>query len=206
MYEQTGIQSHVRSSRMKTRPQSLCRVKSAVGSIGSRPICFAPHRSATSLLQLATRPPRRSHGCVFTGLDLNKRVCIPTIRADRPIPAKTSRSGGVSSSTSSSSLEIPTVVPVTARVRHSQSSSSTTVSRPFDTSGGNASVGSASTSRMAAITRSYSEAGISQGRKNYSLPPGGKAPALHIPRLGENGIAGAMNGKLIQFSHQLSAY
>ena len=158
-----GIQSHVRSSRLETRPQSLCRVKSAVGSIGSRPICFAPHRSATSLLQLATRPPRRSHGCVFTGLDLSKRVCIPTIRADRPMPAKTSGSGGVSSSTSSSSLEITTVVPVTARVMHSQSSSSTTVSRPFDTSGGNASVGSASTSRMAAISRSYSEAGISQG-------------------------------------------
>ena len=201
-----GIQSHVRSSRLETRPQGLFRVKSTVGSFGSRPICFAPHHSTTLLLQLATRPSRRSHGRVFTGLDLSTRVCIPTIRAHRPMPAKTSRPGGVSSSISSSGLEIPTVVPVTARVMYSQSSSSTTVSRPFDTSGGNASVGSAPTSRMAAISRSYSEAGISKGRKNYSLLPGEKVPPLHIPQLGENGIAGAVNGKLIQFSHQLNAY
>ena len=157
------IQSHVRSSRLETRPQGLFRLKSTVGSFGSQPICFAPHRSTTSLLQLATRPSRRSHGRVFTGLDLSTRVCIPTIRANRPMPAKTSRPGGVSSSISSSGLEIPTVVPVTARVMYSQSSSSTTISRPFDTSGGTASVGSAPTSRMAAISRSYSEAGISQG-------------------------------------------
>ena len=34
-----------------------------------------------------------------------------------------------------------------------------------------------------------------KGRKNYSLLPGEKVPPLHIPQLGENGIAGAVNGK-----------
>ena len=56
------------------------------------------------------------------------------------------------------------------------------------------------------MSRSYSEAGISQGAQKLLVAPGEKVPPLHIPQLGENGIAGAVNGKLIQFSHQLNVY
>ena len=79
------------------------------------------------------------------------------------MPAKTSKPGGVLSIVISSSNEIPTVVPVTARVMHSQSSLLPQYPGLFDMPGVNASVDSAATSRMATISQSYSEADISQG-------------------------------------------
>ena len=156
------------------------------------------------ILQSLSPKNTKSCGCVLTGLDCSKRVCH---RADWQMPAKTSKPGGVLSIVISSSNEIPTVVPVTGRVMHSQSSPSTTISRPFDTPGVNASVDSAATSRMATISQSYSDAGISQGAQKLLVAAWRKGvPPLHAPQLGENGIASAVNGTFIQFLHQWSLY
>ena len=42
--------------------------------------------------------------------------------------------------------------------------------------------------------------------KTCSLPPGERVPLPLTPQLGENGIAGAVNGSLVQFFHQLIVY
>ena len=43
-------------------------------------------------------------------------------------------------------------------------------------------------------------------RKTCSLPPGGRVPPPLTPQLGGDGLAGAVNRSLIQFSHQLRVY
>ena len=42
--------------------------------------------------------------------------------------------------------------------------------------------------------------------KICSLPPGGRAPQMFTPQLGENGLAGVLKGKLIPFKQMSLPY
>ncbi len=130
-----------------------------------------------------------------------ERVCLPTFCPNRKMPPKTSRSRRFSSGVSSASLEITTLVPTSAASVCSQSNSSSPVFRPPITTGGNSSFDQSATSRLADPTPKLA---FPKGLKHYSWQPGEKEPPLLTPQLGVIGIAGAVNGKLFQFSRQLS--
>ena len=202
-----GIQSHVRSSRLETRPQSLCRVKSAVGSFGSRPICFAPHRSTTSLLQLATRPSRRSPGCVFTELDLSiQGFAFPPFALIGRCLRKLLDQGVSRLVLVAPVWKFQPWYPLLPELCIASPVLLPQYSGLLTRQGEMHPLAQLQLAGWQLSADSTQRLAFLKGRKNYSLPPGEKVPPLHIPQLGENGIADAVNGKLIQFSHQLSAY
>ena len=155
---------------------------------------------------ISTRTAGRSDRCFRPGLGDSERVCVCPLHTNWKMPAETSRSSGFSPSVDSPSLEIPTVVPLLLDL--CIASPVFLPQRPgLLTRQGE--IHPLSHLQLAGWLPS-ADSTLGQAflkiRKTCSLPPGGWVPPLLTPQLGENGIAGAVNGSLIQFSHQLRVY
>lgn len=151
-----------RSSRLETGPLVVHGTKSGLGPLGGRPVCLLTFGSTSMVLQLETRPSVGSSGCVFPGLEQSEGICIPSLCSSRPLPQTVTRPECVTPCSSGTSLAVTAMIPSASRVVCSTSNSVPSLPRPADTTRGSPPLAEPSTSRLATIRQSYSEAGISQ--------------------------------------------
>ena len=141
------VQSNVGSARLEIRSPSIFKVKPDLELTRGRSICLPNHNSTAKILQLETRPFGRGFRCLLSGLDKSERICISSLCSSRQMPETNVGQQHSISSVSGTSLAVATMVPSPSRDVHSTSST-------------------ASTSRLATISQSYSTAGISQSAQN----------------------------------------
>ena len=151
-----------RPSRLETGPLVVHGTKSGLGPFGGRPVCLSTFDSTSTVLQLETRPSVGGSGCVFPGLEQSEGICIPSLCSSRPLPQTVTRPECVTPCSSGTSLAVTAMVPSASRVVCSTSNSVPSLPRPADTTRGSPPLAEPSTSRLATIRQSYSEAGISQ--------------------------------------------
>ena len=152
----------LRPSRLESGPLVVHGTKSGLGPPGGRSVCLSPYDSTSTILQLETRPSVGGSGCVFPGLEQSEGICIPSLCSSRPLPQTVTRPECVTPCSSGTGLAVTTMVPFAFRVVCSTSNSVPSLPRPADTTRGSPPLAEPSTSRLAAIRQSYSEAGISQ--------------------------------------------
>ena len=197
-----GVQGHVRSSRLEIRPVSIYKVKSVVGAPRGGPVRISSVHPASSLLQLETRPSGRSCGCFLPRLELGKGVRIPPFCTHRQVPQKDSRSAGFLFSSSSTCVASSALVPLTPRDVCCSSSSPSSVSGLGNSYGGSTPLSNLQLAGRLLSSNPTLRRKFQKGLKTSWLQPGGREPHQPIRQLGESGMAGAVNGKLIQFMPQ----
>ena len=197
-----GVQGHVRSSRLEIRPISIYKVKSVVRAPRGGPVRISSVHPASSLLQLETRPSGRSCGCFLPRLQLGKGVRIPPFCTHRQVPQKDSRSAGFLFSSSSTCVASSALVPLTPRDVCCSSSSPSSVSGLGNSSGGSTPLSNLQLAGWLLSSNPTLRRKFQKGLKTSWLQPGGREPHQPIRQLGESGMAGAVNGKLIQFMPQ----
>ena len=151
-----------RPLRLETGPIVVHGTKSGLGPLGGRPVCLSTFDSTSTVLQLETRPSVGGSGCVFPGLEQSEGICIPSLCSSRPLPQTVTRPECVTPCSSGTSLAVTAMIPSASRVVCSTSNSVPSLPRPADTTRGSPPLAEPSTSRLATIRQSYSEAGISQ--------------------------------------------
>ena len=151
-----------RPSRLETGPLVVQGTKSGLGPLGGGPVCLSPFDSTSTVLQLETRPSVGGSGCVFPGLEQSEGICIPSLCSSRPMPQTVTGPECITPCSSGTSLAVTAMVPSASRVVCSTSNSVTSLPGPADTTRGSPPLAEPSTSRLATICQSYSEAGISQ--------------------------------------------
>ena len=156
------ISSISRPSRLETGPPFVRGTKSGLGPLGGRPFCLSSLNSTSTVLQLETRPSFRGSGCVFPGLEQSEGICIPSLCSSRPLPQTVTRPECVTPCSSCTGLAVTAMVPSASRVVCSTAHSVPSLPGPADTTRRSAPLVEPSTSRLATIRQSYSEAGISQ--------------------------------------------
>ena len=96
--------------RLDALPSNFSDHQESVRPTGCGPICLQIDTSATPLLQLETRSPSGSSGCIPAGLGPTEGVCQPPLVPDRQSP-EPSTSPASSASAGSTSVEGPDLVP-----------------------------------------------------------------------------------------------
>ena len=96
--------------RLDALPSNFSDHQESVRPTGCGPICLQTDTSATPLLQLETRSPSGSSGCIPAGLGSTEGVCQPPLVPDRQSP-EPSTSPASSASAGSTSVEGPDLVP-----------------------------------------------------------------------------------------------
>ena len=156
------ISSISRPSRLETGPPFVRGTKSGLGPLGGRPFCLSSLNSTSTVLQLETRPSFRGSGCVFPGLEQSEGICIPSLCSSRPLPQTVTRPECVTPCSSCTGLAVTAMVPSASRVVCSTAHSVPSLPGPADSTRRSPPLVEPSTSRLATIRQSYSEAGISQ--------------------------------------------
>lgn len=98
-------------------------------------------------------------------------------------------------------MTVPAMVSISSRDVHGTTRTVPSLRGTLDSPRGSSSLGESPVSRLATISLSYSEAGICQPAQNLLVAAGEKEQPQPMHLLGENGIAGAVSGRLIQFRH-----
>lgn len=183
-----GVQSNGGPSRLGIRPPSVLHNKSIMGPTGSGPICLPVDNTTPQVIQLETRPTSGGIGCIYPGLEQGEGIRLPSFCSSGQMPQATDRSECAISGTASSSLAVPAVV-----FTHYQGLlSRQTEIHPLDNLQLAGWLLSANTTLKQTF---YSQL------KSCCWQHGAKAQPLPMLPLGENGIAGVVGDKLIQFMH-----
>ena len=98
----------------------------------------------------------------FPRTGAKRGICIPSLCSSRPLPQTVTGPECVTPCSSGTSLAVTAMVPSASRVVCSTSNSVPSLPRPADTTRASPPLAEPSTSRLATICQSYSEAGISQ--------------------------------------------
>ena len=98
----------------------------------------------------------------FPGLEQSEGICIPSLCSSTPLPQTVTRPQCVTPCSSRTGLAVTAMVPCASRVVCSTSNSVPSLPWPAETTRASPPLVQPSTSKLATICQSYSEAGISQ--------------------------------------------
>lgn len=196
-----GVPIAGRLQRLETHARNIPANKSALGSSRNRPFCLSANQPTPSLCELEARPRSRSDGCFFAKLGPPQRLCIPAIYTDWALRQTGHPSTSSKSCDSYPGLENVILVPsapgavcgpTTAPPTLPQSADQGTGATPLKDLVLAAWLVSANSSRQTAFRTKL---------KPFSCPLGVNPQQPVITLLGNSGLAGVYQNKLIQFQH-----
>ena len=157
------------SNRLEAQSSTIQSNRSEPGSPGSKPVCFPPVDSTSSVFQLETRPNGRGNRCLQPTVGEPERLCESSMVPDRQ-GSVTSEEPTSSSDPGGSSLEGPTMVSSPAGDVVQLSAAASSVTEPIAVRAQRGPDGfSTPTSRVACLRQKFGCGNLSESAKELIL-------------------------------------
>ena len=165
-----------------------------------RSLCHKTDQSIKELCELATRPTGCGDGRIFNRLESAERICVPTIQS-QPTNINEGYKRQCEHSASSTNMANSTLVAATARSPTSSTSSRipNSPTRPIQSQGNPSNVHETAPSRWTISNNSAQQQAFRQELPVFYPRLHASPSTNHMIMHGQNGTAGVVEGKLIQF-------
>ena len=199
------VEKESRNERLEIGSSHLSTIATSQWPTGDRLVCSKTQHTAGELLQLASRSRCSRDRCIQIQLNNTERLCIPTILPSGQMSEKSDSGQSVEASSYSPSVASSSMVSSTPGFIGGTPSAANTISNIASGSKGNTHpLLQAGSLHLASWTVSYNSLMRKEFRKTLQSSSkllGEKELKNRMQQHGENGAAGVIEGKQIQFQH-----